>query len=90
MIMARLYAVALLVLASGFIQSVVLAQTPAPAPATTSTTGPTVPPPAASPSTVGTAPGVNPANPADLSGRSNPQDMTSPNATNPQDVRPNK
>ena len=88
--MTRLCAVAFLVLASSFNQGASHAQTPAPGSTTTPTTGPTVPRPAATPSTVGTAPGVNPANPSDLSGRSNPQDMTSPNATNPQDVRPNK
>ena len=33
-------------------------------------------------------PGVNPANPQDLTTRSNPQDMTQPNASNPQLLSP--
>jgi hypothetical protein len=36
--------------------------------------------------TVGTAPGVNPSNPQDLTNLSNPQDMTLPRASNPQDL----
>jgi hypothetical protein len=42
----------------------------------------------ASPSwtTVGVPPGVNPANPQDLTNRSNPQDMTLPGASNPQNL----
>ena len=34
----------------------------------------------------GVGPGVNPSNPQDLSHRSNPQDMTAPGASNPQDM----
>jgi hypothetical protein len=36
--------------------------------------------------TVGVPPGVNPGNPQDLSNRSNPQNMTLPGASNPQDL----
>jgi hypothetical protein len=36
--------------------------------------------------TAGVPPGVNPANPQDLTSRSNPQDMTLPGAGNPQDL----
>jgi hypothetical protein len=36
--------------------------------------------------TVGVPPGVNPANPQDLTNRSNPQDMTLPGASNPQSL----
>jgi hypothetical protein len=35
--------------------------------------------------TTGRGPGVNPANPQDLTGRSNPQDLTAPGGRNPQD-----
>jgi hypothetical protein len=35
--------------------------------------------------TTGRGPGVNPSNPQDLTGRSNPQDLTTPRARNPQD-----
>src|SRR5688572_3897313 len=35
---------------------------------------------------VGYGPGVNPSNPQDLSGRSNPQDLTAPGGSNPQDL----
>jgi hypothetical protein len=38
--------------------------------------------------TVGRAPGVNPANPQDALGRSNPSDRTSRGAMNPQDMKP--
>jgi hypothetical protein len=34
----------------------------------------------------GLAPGVNPSNPQDQTNRSNPQDMTLPGASNPQDL----
>jgi hypothetical protein len=34
----------------------------------------------------GYPPGVNPANPQDLTNRSNPQDLTLPGASNPQDL----
>ena len=34
----------------------------------------------------GFAPGVNPNNPQDLTNRSNPQDLTLPGASNPQDL----
>jgi hypothetical protein len=36
--------------------------------------------------TVGVPPGVNPANPQDLTNRGNPQDMTLPGASNPMDL----
>jgi hypothetical protein len=36
--------------------------------------------------TAGMPPGVNPANPQDLTNRSNPQDMILPGASNPQDL----
>jgi hypothetical protein len=36
--------------------------------------------------TAGIPPGGNPANPQDLTNRSNPQDMTLPGASNPQDL----
>jgi hypothetical protein len=39
---------------------------------------------------VGHAPGMNPNNGADLSNRSNPQDMTQPNASNPQNLSPSQ
>ena len=35
---------------------------------------------------VGYGPGVNPSNPQDLSGRSNPQDLTAPGGSNRQDL----
>jgi hypothetical protein len=37
---------------------------------------------------VGRAPGVNPNNAEDMTSRSNPQDMTQPNASNPQLLSP--
>ena len=58
---------------------------PAPSPAADSTV-PNLAPPSAT--TVGQAPGVNPANPQDQIGRANAQDRNSPNASNPQDMRP--
>ena len=51
----------------------------------TSTPGITTPSPSNS-ATTGRGPG-NPSNPQDMIGRSNPQDMTSPRANNPQDRR---
>ena len=36
--------------------------------------------------TAGVPPGVNPSNPQDLTYRSNPQDLTLPGASNPQDL----
>ena len=36
--------------------------------------------------TTGVPPGINAANPQDLTNRSNPQDMTLPGASNPQDL----
>ena len=39
------------------------------------------------PPTVGLAPGVNPSNSQDLTNRSNPQDLTRPGASNPQDLK---
>jgi hypothetical protein len=41
-----------------------------------------VPPPA-----FGLAPGVNPSNLQDLTNRSNPQDLTRPGGSNPQDLK---
>jgi hypothetical protein len=38
--------------------------------------------------TTGRSPGINPSNPQDRSGGSNPQDMTRPRASNPQDMNP--
>jgi hypothetical protein len=38
-------------------------------------------------STVGRAPGINPMNSQDLTHRSNPSDLTSPTARNPQDLK---
>ena len=53
------------------------------------TPGPVAPSPADS-ATVGRAPGVNPSNPQDLNGRSNPQDINQPGASNSQDMLPRK
>jgi hypothetical protein len=50
------------------------------------TPGVSTPSPADS-TTVGRAPGVNPANPQDASRRSNPSDRTLPAARNPQDLK---
>jgi hypothetical protein len=51
------------------------------------TTGPINPDmPSAPWATAGFAPGVNPNNPQDLTNRSNPQDLTLPGASNPQDL----
>ena len=50
----------------------------------TTSPGVTAPSPA-DPATTGRGPGVNPANPQDLSRRSNPQDLTQPGGRNPQD-----
>jgi hypothetical protein len=36
--------------------------------------------------TTGRGPGVNPSNPQDLVGRSNPQDLTRPGGSNPQNL----
>lgn len=41
----------------------------------------------APPPTVGLAPGVNPGNSQDLTHRGNPQDLTRPGASNPQDLK---
>jgi hypothetical protein len=51
------------------------------------TPGPVAPSPADG-ATVGRAPGVNPSNPQDLSGRSNPQDLSQPGGSNSQDMLP--
>jgi hypothetical protein len=53
-------------------------------PNTTTTPGITTPSPSDG-ATTGRGPGVNPSNPQDMKGRSNPQDLTSPRAKNPQD-----
>jgi hypothetical protein len=51
------------------------------------TTGPINPDMSSAPrATAGFAPGVNPNNPQDLTNRSNPQDLTLPGASNPQDL----
>ena len=55
-------------------------------PYSTTTPGAVTPAPSNS-ATTGRAPGVNPANPQDMTRRSNPQDMTLPGARNPQDMR---
>ena len=55
-------------------------------PNATATPGAITPAPSDS-ATTGRAPGVNPANPQDLTRRGNPQDMTLPGARNPQDMR---
>jgi hypothetical protein len=54
------------------------------------TVSPTNPNGAAVPSTngtVGQAPGANPSNSQDLRNQNNPQDMTKPGASNPQDLK---
>jgi hypothetical protein len=54
------------------------------------TVSPTNPNGASLPSTTGTvgqAPGTNPSNSQDLSNQNNPQDMTKPGASNPQDLK---
>ena len=53
-------------------------------PNTAVTPGVTAPSPSDG-ATTGRGPGVNPSNPQDLVGRSNPQDLTTPRAMNPQD-----
>jgi hypothetical protein len=51
------------------------------------TTGPGDPNMSSAPwATAGFAPGVNPNNPQDMTNRSNPQNMTLPGASNPQDL----
>ena len=55
-----------------------------PTPNTTVTPGVTTPSPSDG-ATTGRGPGVNPSNPQDMIGRSNPQDLTTPRAKNPQD-----
>jgi hypothetical protein len=62
--------------------SVALAQTTPPG--ATVTPGITTPSPSDG-ATTGRGPNVNPSNPQDKIGRSNPQDMTTPRAKNPQD-----
>jgi hypothetical protein len=51
-----------------------------------STTSPRNPSMAPAP-TAGMAPGVNPSNSQDLTNRSNPQDLTQPGGSNPQDLK---
>ena len=51
-----------------------------------STTSPPNPSTAPAPN-VGLAPGANPGNSQDLTNRSNPQDLTRPGASNPQDLK---
>ena len=71
--------------------SLVLAQTggttssPPAGPSATSPT-PTTPAPSDG-ATTGRGPGVNPSNPQDRSGRSNPQDLNRPGGSNPQDMK---
>jgi hypothetical protein len=48
--------------------------------------GPGLPPTPDQQGTVGQAPGTNPANPQDLQGRSNLQDLNRPRGSNPQDL----
>jgi hypothetical protein len=66
------------------------------APLGSATTGPTNPggstPPGITPApsagaTVGQAPGANPSNAQDLTNRGNPQDLTKPGGSNPQDLK---
>ena len=49
---------------------------------------PATPPAPSDSSTTGRAPGVNPANSQDQTNRGNPQDLTRPGASNPQDMKP--
>jgi hypothetical protein len=87
--MKRLYTTIAIFLLSG---SLALAQGigGATGPVGSGTTGPTSPNPVPVPSegaTVGKAPGVNPSNAQDLTNRSNPQDLTKPGGSNPQDLK---
>jgi hypothetical protein len=59
-------------------------------PAGSGTTGPTNPNPVPVPpdgATMGRAPGVNQSNSQDLTNRGNPQDLTKPGGSNPQDLK---
>ena len=58
---------------------------PGPSPATPGLSNPPAP---SDSSTTGRAPGVNPANSQDQINRGNPQDLTRPGASNPQDMKP--
>jgi hypothetical protein len=84
--MKRLYATMAILLLSG---GLALAQTnrggtgPSTGSGTTSPLNPSMAPPPA----VGLPPGVNPSNSQDLTNRSNPQDLTRPGASNPQDLK---
>jgi hypothetical protein len=85
--MKRICATAAFVLLSG---GLALAQTTPNTGGVTPNTG-GVSNPSAPRATVGQPPTVNPSNSQDLSGRSNPQDLTKPGASNPQDLtRPAK
>jgi hypothetical protein len=101
--MKRLSTAAMILLLSAVVSAVVsagpaLAQGvgTATAPLGSATTGPTNPggttPPGITPApsagaTVGQAPGANPGNAQDLTNRSNPQDLTKPGGSNPQDLK---
>ena len=58
---------------------------PGPSPATPGLNNPPAP---SDSSTVGRAPSTNPANSQDQLNRGNPQDLTRPGASNPQDMKP--
>ena len=58
---------------------------PGPSPATPGLSNPPAP---SDSSTTGRAPGVNPSNSQDQLNRGNPQDLTRPGASNPQDMKP--
>jgi hypothetical protein len=84
--MKRLYAMLAIFLLSG---GLALGQTnrggtgPSTGSGTTSPPNPGMAPPPAA----GFAPGVNPSNLQDLTNRSNPQDLTRPGGSNPQDLK---
>jgi hypothetical protein len=82
--MKRLCAAATLVILSGaFALAQTSQNTGGVTPNTGGVTNPSMP---SNSSTVG-APRSNPSNSQDISGKSNPQDLTRPGATNPQDLR---
>ena len=82
--MKRLCAAATLVILSG---AFALAQTSQNTGGVTPNTGGTTNPSTPSNSSTVGAPRSNPSNSQDISGKSNPQDLTRPGATNPQDLK---
>jgi hypothetical protein len=84
--MKRLYAtMAILLLSSGLALAQGTRSGMGPSPGSSMTSPPNLsmgPPPA-----LGLAPGVNPSNSKDLTNRSNPQDLTRPGGSNPQNLR---